>query len=359
MDMLSFDDLYPEELLQARERKLRGFWAGNGPSALLSIHAGGEFPVRQLEDDDLVVNNAVQQILASAHLSEDYLPWFGPDFGTVSTAVYWGGEEILPEGGCAFIKPIIHDPHEAALLPKPINAAGAHVAHAVALAARVKERLGSERIWCRSIDLQGPLSTAALLWEQGDFFCSMLTDSEAVHGVLAQVTDQLIAMVQAMKQGMGPICGPTWPYIWLPDDLGFGFTEDLMPLVSPAQFKEFGIPYMTRLAEACGGAFIHCCGEFEQHLENLATCGAPILGFDYCEPHTRTEAVYEAFGPSMVYHVGISPLGEARWGDHAGFIEQHLCKIAPCDMRFWFCIDTAFPDAARRANVARRLMLDR
>lgn len=354
-----FDQLYPTELLQQREAKLRDFWAGKGATSLLSIHAGGEFPVRQLDDDDLVVKNALEQIYASAKLSEDYLPWFGPDFGTISTAVYWGGEEITPEGGCPYIKPVIHDPEDVALLPAPTPAAGSHVAHAAKLAARVREQIGNAKLPCRSIDFQGPLSTAGLLWDQGDFYCSMITDPDAVHTLLEQVTKQLIAMVKAIKADCGPTCGPTWPYICLPDDLGFGFTEDLMPLVSPALYKEFGIPYLKRLAEACGSAFIHCCGEFEQHLENLAESGAPIIGFDYCEPHTRTEAIYDAFGPKMVYHVGISPIGEARWGDTASFIENHLVKAAPKDMRFWFCIDTAFPDATERADAVRRLMIER
>lgn len=351
----SFDDVYPAELLAAREAKLRRFWAGDGPRAVLTIN-NGAYPIRQLEDDDLTVENGVMQILTSAELSDDYLPWFGPDFGTISTAIYWGGEIIHPDGGCVFIKPVIHSPDDVDRI-MPSDPAGCHVARAIALAKRVKERLGTEHIWTRAIDMQGPLSTAALLWEQEDFFCSMMTDPEAVHRLLERVTNQIIGMYRAMRQGMGPMCGMVWPYLWFPDDLGVVFTEDLMPLMSPVLYKEFGLPYMKRLADEFGGAFIHCCGEFEQHLPALVESGANIRGFDYAEPCTRTEAIFEAFGPNLVYHMGITTQGEAMWGSNVAFLE-HLAKVAPQDMRFTFCFDASWPDTAPRAEAVRRLFLE-
>lgn len=354
MTIRTFQELYPDEMLARREAKLRRFWAGEGPRAVLMIN-NGVYAYRQIDDDERMVENAVLQILTSAELSEDYLPWFGPDFGTISTALAWGGEVIHPEGGCVFIKPVIHTPEDVYRL-QPADPAGGHVARAIALAQRVKARLGSAHIWCRTVDMQGPLSTAGLLWEQEDFFCSMLTDPGAVHHLLDRVTTHLIGMYRAMQQGMGPLCGMIWPYHWLPDDLGVVFTEDLMPLLSPELYREFGLPYMKRLADTFGGAFIHCCGEFEQHLPALAASGANILGFDYAEPCTRTEALYEAFGPKLVYNVGIDPQGEARWGSAANFL-HYLHKVAPADMRFTFCFDTDWEDTPARTEVVRRLFL--
>lgn len=354
MAELRFGDIYPAALLAAREAKLRRFWAGTGPRAVLSIN-NGKFAYRQIDDDELIVKNAVQQILTSADLSPDYLPWFGPDFGTVSSPQAWGGEVICPEGGCPFIKPVIHTAADVDRV-RPGNPGGGDVARAIRLAAQVKQRLGTDRIWCRCIDLQGPLSTAGLLWDQEDFFCSMRTDPEAVHRLLDQVTTHLIAMIKAMKAGMGPLCGMVWPYIWLPDDLGVVFTEDLMPLMSPKLYQEFGLPYMKRLATAFGGAFIHCCGAFEQHLPALAASGAPILGFDYAEPETRTAALYAAFGPRLVYHVGLAPGFESHWPTAGKFLE-HLAKSTPADMRFFFTLDAAWPDAPEREAAIRRLFL--
>lgn len=348
--MSQFASWYPEELLAAREEKLRGFWAAAGPRALLSVHSAAT-PYRQLADDDLMVERAVQEILASAHLSDDYLPWFGPDFGTVSTAKYWGGEIVQPEGGFVFIKPVIHGPEDLDRV-QPGDPAGYDVARAIRLCARVRERLGTDRVWGRMLDFQGPLSTAALLWEQTDFLCSMYTDPEAVHRLLDQVTTQLIAMMRALRAGMGRLCGMIWPYIWMPDELGIVFTEDMMPLMSPELYREFGIPYMKRLAEAAGGAFLHCCGACEQHLESLAASGAPLRGFDYCEPYTRTEAVYAAFGPDKVYHPMVaSEMLDAYGGSYPAYLEHHLAKVAPADMRFWFAFQGE--DPVRDATIRR------
>lgn len=355
MHTLAFDDVYPHELLVQREATLRRFWVGEGARAVLSIH-NGAYPYRQIDDDDLIVERAAMQILTSADLSDDYLPWFGPDFGTISTSVPWGGEIAHPDDGCMFIKPVIFSPDEVDRV-QPANPDSGHVARAVKLTRRLRERLGTSRFWTRTFDVQGPLNTAALLWEQTDFLCSMISDPDAVHALLDRVTDHLIAMVRAMRVEMSPMGGNIWPYVWLPDDLGICFTEDMMPLLSPELYREFGIPYMKRLADAFGGAFIHCCGAFEQHLESLSTSGVNFLGFDYFEPLTRTEALYDAFGSRPVYHVFMGLEGEEIWGDTAGFLEQKLARVAPPDMRFWFTLDNAWPDAVPRAEAIRRLFL--
>ena len=357
---MKFDEIFPYEIIDGREKKLRGFWnrEADSPRSILQVHNGKEFPVRQIEDDETVVTNAINQMISSRDLSDDYLPWFGPDFGTISTAVYWGGEEVYPEDGCAYINPIIFDIDDVERMPDPVDAALKDVRRAKVLRDKVRERIESDRFWVRSVDFQGPLSTVGLIWEQTDLFCAMSTDPDLVHKVMRKVTDHLINMANALKSEVGPQCGPTWPYVWLPDDIGFGFTEDLMPLMSPNLYKEFGAPYLKQLADAVGGAFIHCCGEFEHHLPVLKESGANILGFDYCEPHTRTEAIYDTFGPDLVYHVGISPQGEKLWGDTAGFIENHLSKVAAKDMRFYFCVDTDFVDASERIDVVKRKMID-
>ena len=357
--MTHFDEIFSTELIKTRETKLRNFWNrdSGSPRSILQVHNGKDFPVRQIEDDETVVNNAINQMISSANLSEDYLPWFGPDFGTISTAVYWGGEVIYPEDGCVFIKPVIYDVDDVDRLIDPMQANLADVQRAKVLKDKVADRLGSDRFWVRSVDFQGPLSTVGLIWEQTDLFCAMHTDPDKVHKVMQIVTDQLIGMANALKSEVGPQCGPTWPYIWLPDDIGFGVTEDLMPLMSPGLYKEFGAPYLKQFAEAVDGAFVHCCGEFEQHLAGLKESGAKIIGFDYCEPHTRTEAIFDTFGSELVYHIGISPQGEKIWGDTANFINTHLSKVAPQDMRFYFCVDTAFPDAAERINAVKSKML--
>ena len=95
------------------------------------------------------------------------------------------------------------------------------------------------------------------------------------------------------------------------------------------------------LADAFGGAFIHCCGPFEQHLPALAASGVRFRGFDYCEPFTRTEAVYEALGPELVYNVALFEARSPVRGGMPGFIRQHLRQVAPPDMRFWFCTSQA------------------
>jgi len=353
--MTAFSEAYPPELLAAREEKLRRFWAGDGPRAVVSLH-DSEFNYRQIEGDDLIVENAVKSILASANLSEDYLPWFGPDFGTISTARAFGGEIIHPDGGNIFIKPIISDPEEAdaAVAGDP---AGGDVAHAIALAARVRERLGTDKLWCRGVDMQGPLSTVSLLWEQEDLLCSMYTDPEPVHRLLDRVTDHLIAIMHAQEVGMGPMCGSVWPYVWLPQDLGVVITEDMMPLMSPELYKEFGLPYVKRIADEFNGVFVHCCGAFSQHLDNIAASGINYRGIEYWEPYMKTEEIFEKLGPSLVYNPNNSDDENLpQYQNRTAFL-KYLSTVAPAEMRFYFTLETAWDRARENAALARELFV--
>jgi hypothetical protein len=92
------------------------------------------------------------------------------------------------------------------------------------------------------------LNTASLLWQQEEFMIAMYNEPAQVHELLEQVTEHIIHIIRAMKKSIGNICGPVWPYIWLPTDIGVGITEDYMPLLSPKLYREFGIPYVEKIS---------------------------------------------------------------------------------------------------------------
>ena len=66
---------------------------------------------------------------------------------------------------------------------------------------------------------------------------------------------------------------PGGPYVSLPAELGVCLTQDYMPLLGPEIYRVFELPRLKRIAEAFGGVYIHCCGEYARHLPALRDAG--------------------------------------------------------------------------------------
>ena len=81
-------------------------------------------------------------------------------------------------------------------------------------------------------DMQGPLNTASLIWDQQEFFMAMHEEPEAVHHLLDLVTNYLIAIFRYFKESYPRAELLSWPHYHMPQHLGVGMTEDLMPLLS-------------------------------------------------------------------------------------------------------------------------------
>jgi hypothetical protein len=331
--LLNFDEVYPKEKLENTERILREFWAGKGKTV---YSAYLEVPTyRQVVNRDEMIKKAIQNILLSAKLPGFNIPRFIPDFGTISTASYWGGDIFTPQGGCIGIKPIIETEVDVCKV-KPSSAEEGDVEKGAELWRTISTNLKTDRLYSSFIDIQGPLNTAALIWKQDEFMMAMYTNPSAVHELLEQIIDQIIKIGKAILKRIGKMSsGPLWPYIWLPSDLGIGITEDYMPLISPKLYKEFGIPYVEKISEAFSGLFIHCCGEYEHQLENLTKSKINILGMEFDYPHTRPEIVFKAFGSSAVFVPYMSPQGLKDFPDRLDYF-RYIKEKRFDYTRLWF-----------------------
>ncbi len=168
--------------------------------------------------------------------------------------------------------------------------------------------------------MQGPLNTAGLVWEQQRFLMAMHTHPDAIHRLMDRVTRHTIAVFRAFQAAFGPkLIQPFYPEIWMPPEYGVGITEDLMPLISARAYREFGLPYTTRIAETFGGLYIHCCGAFERHLPALAEI-PNLRGIEFHYPYTRPEAVQEVLGDGRrVFIIRRGPHAEAQFPDPVDF----------------------------------------
>jgi len=328
--------------LSAREERLRRFWAGDGRVMFTSRSTQHEY--RQVMDHDVILSRAGLNLQAQVGLAGVNLPSFYPDFGAVWPAPYWDGK-LVPsgvDGGKLYLEPAARTIDEAlARVPRPVDDPEMVAAQGVRLFKTVREMLGTDQLWHRLSGLQGPLNTAGLVLEQEELFVAMYTAPAKVHTFLSKVTDFLIDYYTYQWEQVGrKVCGDIWPYHWLPADLGVCMTEDLMPLLGSDLYREFGLPYVRRVAESAGGIFLHCCGQYAQHSAALAELGDLLRGVEFHYPYTRIKELQSVLPKHTVYVPYIALDKQSEFGGHLDYFRHLLTESAP-HTRWWFVLDEA------------------
>ena len=302
---------------------------------LLSVHHDPAY--RQCPDDRRMVEWACE-ILAkdlAAPASNNVLPSFFADYGTVSMPAMYGGT-VIParDGGGIHIKPVARTIEDVLNLT-PCDFEQTDFQRALDMHREICKRLGTRDIHLRTPDLQGPLNTLALLFEnQSELMIAMYEQPDLVHEAVRRVTDLLIACVARyrLEAGAEKVIGNIWPYIALPDGNGISITQDYMPLLSPELYAEFELPYLKKISDTFNGVFIHCCGFYAWQLPTLATSGVNIIGMECSNDHTPASALFDAFGQRIAILCG----GNCGHPPLADYLRTY--KNTPAaKSRFWLC----------------------
>jgi hypothetical protein len=176
----------------ARLERIRAFWGGN-ERFLVTVNTSAN-QYRQSFDPATILEKAPLNLKAQANLPGVNIPMLFTDFGTISTAKYWGGTPRYDSTGAnIFLDPVAETLSEAlAITPLPIDHPDMDAARAIHLYKAACEKLNTQALWLRMPDFQGPLNTGAMVMNQEEFLVEMYTNPDGVHQFLAQVTDFLV-----------------------------------------------------------------------------------------------------------------------------------------------------------------------
>lgn len=324
--------------------RVRRFWQGEG-RVLVSLSPTAH-AYRQCFDDDRILQAAPRFLQAQAQLPGTNLPSFYPDWGTISTARYWGGEPRFDStGGNIFVDPVAQTLDEAlALTPLPVDHPAMDGARALRLWRELSARLATRALWLRSPDMQGTLNTAGLVLNQEELWMAMYSEPAKVHAFLEQVCDFLIRYARYLREETGDLlCGNIWPYTFLPAEFGISLTEDMMPLMSAKLYKTFGIPYLQALGEALGGLHIHCCGDWGRHAQNLKAANLPIRAVEFHYPFTTIEELAPLAGET-VFIPYIMLEQQNRFAGALAYYRYLLTETSE-EIRYWFALGDDGPEA--------------
>ncbi|MSR65630.1 MAG: hypothetical protein EXS18_07610 [Verrucomicrobiae bacterium] len=346
---------YGEENLRRHLDRARRFWAGEG-RVMVSVTPPQHRPRQDTPDAERFQIHS-KSLEVQARLPGLNLPSIFPDYGTISVPRYWGGKALLSdETGNPHIEPAATTIDELlALQPLPVDDPRMDAFRALRLHRQLCDALRTDRLWFRTPDMQGTLNTAGLILKQDELLMAMHTEPSKVHEFLDRISSFLIELWRYVRRESGDrMCGSIWPYAFLPQDLGVMFTEDMMPLLSADDYAEFGLPALRKIGKEFGGAIIHCCGRWGQHVRTTQSLGVNNRAVEFHHPFTRLEEL-EPLAETTVFIPYIAIDQQNEFKSMAEFW-RHLLRETDRTYRFWFaCCD----ESAETIEFAREAWTER
>lgn len=294
----------------------------------------GETPA--LIPDDYFTNPAAmlryQLAKIDRHMAvydDDYIPFLFPWYGTGVLASALGAKILFqPKMDPAVQGAVLTSPDQVRKLTMPDPERDG-------LMPRVLETIRYFRehsdlpISCT--DPQGPLTTALTLAGADRFFVWLYEEPRAVHELMEFCTEAFIRWIKAQKQPLGDRGRCCFPHgIILPEQFGkVWLCDDDCGAISPAQYREFVVPYNGRVFREFGGGTLHFCGSAEHQIENLAATDGLVGVNNFCMTNFRqVYRMQEAF---------------------AGRIALKVCDFSPLHIRSYY--DDLFHGMRRRGTI--------
>lgn len=201
---------------------------------------------------------------------DDYIPFLFPWYGTGVLASGFGSEIAFQDKMDPAVKgTVVKTPEDVSRLSLPDPSKDG-------LMPKVLETI---RYFCEHsglpisfTDPQGPFTTALTLVGPSDFFIWLYEYPNHVHVLMDICTEAFIQWVKTQKREIGEERGRyCFPHgIILPKEFGtVWLCDDDCVAISPEHYREFVVPYNSRIFKEFGGGTLHFCGSAEYQLENF------------------------------------------------------------------------------------------
>jgi len=204
-------------------------------------------------------------------IDDDFVPYLMPWFGTVVAASAFGCRVEYPPRQDPAADPRhfpvqtakdirrleMPDPERDGLMPKVLD----FIRH-------MKEH---SFLPVGITDFQGPLTTANLLMGYDKLIYLMHDDPTAMHELMDKLTEALIVWVKKQKALIGEPINECIgdQQVYLGKNAGIWFSDDDAVLMSPKSYKEFVVPYNSRILKAFDGGCLHYCGNATHQADNF------------------------------------------------------------------------------------------
>jgi len=230
------------------------------------------FPENYFDDPAVMINFQERTYYDQVkEIEDDFVPYLVPWFGTAVAASALGCRvEFIPKQDPAAnprFYPIqkpediqklqVPDPEKDGLMPKVLDFLRYMKTHSF--------------LPVGMTDFQGPLTTANQLMGYDKLIYLMYDQPNLVHKLMDKVTETLILWVKMEKEVIGEPLNECFSdqQIYTGKHSGIWFSDDDAVLVSEKIYKEFVVPYNSRILTEFGGGIIHYCGNATHHAQNF------------------------------------------------------------------------------------------
>jgi uroporphyrinogen-III decarboxylase len=204
-----------------------------------------------------------------AAADNDWLPFIDTMCGVVFDAQAFGCEVVYGEGGVAWTRPATCDISQVWSL-KPMKHEEAPLIRRLSEWVDYAQRKFGTEVPMWTMDLQSPFSIAAHIVEPTELLTACITDPKAVHHLCQMVTEFSIEM---MRRHLAQLEHPGFPgrnFPSISDSIGICIADDTpLIMLSPEMYREFALPYNSRIGQEFGGVHVHSCGDYRHSLDNV------------------------------------------------------------------------------------------
>jgi hypothetical protein len=261
---------------------------------------------------------------------DDYIPFLFP----------WYGTGVIPSalGAKILFQPKMDPAVQGTVvtLPEQVRQLSLPDPHNDGLMPRVLETIRYFRehsdlpISCT--DPQGPFTTALTLAGPATLFVWLYEYPQAVHELMEFCAEAFIRWIKVQQQEIGPersrCCFPHG--IVLPEQFGkVWLCDDDCGAISPAQYREFVVPYNARVFREFGGGTLHFCGSAEHQIENFSATAGLVGLNNFCMGNFR-----------QIYRMQQA---------FAGRIALKVCDFSPLHIKPYY--DELFAGLRRRGTI--------
>lgn len=224
----------------------------------------------------------------------DYgLPNIKPNLGIGVMAAAFGCEQRVNNEADPWITPLIREDNVADVftLKKPDSATNPIYQKALT---RIDYLQNHSDLPLRLVNVPSPLVTASLIWEYTSFVEATILYPQEIHALLEVVTDATIEFVQIQLQRIRNLFTMGHEMWYTPPEVGLRISDDTAALLSPKLYREFGVRYNAKIAEAFHGIVVHSCGEL-RHVLPVMMETPHLRGIDLTIPqNSKWEVIKEA-----------------------------------------------------------------
>lgn len=225
-------------------------------------------------DDPAVMTNFQERTYYDQvkEIDDDFVPYLMPWFGTVVAASAFGckiqymhkqdpaaNPRYYPLQKPEDVKSLaIPDPEKDGLMPKVLE--------------YIQYMKANSFLPVGITDFQGPLTTANQLIGYDKLIYLMFDYPDLMHELMEKVTEGLIRWVKKQKEVIGEPLNEciSDQQVYLGKHAGIWFSDDDAVLMSPETYREFVVPYNSRILTEFGGGVVHYCGNATHHAESFS-----------------------------------------------------------------------------------------